>query len=452
MTQDFDEQSVKETEKSQLSEKKPRQPDTWWSWVVCAFGATSVLIVLGCGYCFGILLSPLLDEFKKGKSITAWVGSVAVAACGLFGPLSGRLTDQFGARVVVICGSLLCSTGLLLTSVVPNLYLMFLTYGGIFGIGSSFVYIALFEIVPRYFMKHRSLATGLMAVSTGAGIVLISPICHVLLTAYGWRGAFMGLGSIASIVFFLGWVLDSNVASEETGEYLEEDEECESQGKRGMLDFSMWRNSSFVIIVTFSSFIHIGHCVPPIHFARYCQEVGIAKDLTVWLYSCIGLLSLLARVPGAKLCDAIGSRRVYIIFVVVSASSSILLPFATDWIGVLCFAIFYGLADGLMAIGAILSCLQSLIQKQKAQGFGFFQLVTSIALLTGPPIGGLIADNTSSYQAAFFSAGIVEFLGVIVLVACLHLKRNASSLEKGEMEANSWLLIDPLVVEKETVV
>lgn len=122
--------------------------------------------------------------------------------------------------------------------------------------------------------------------------------------------------------------------------------------------------------------------------ARYCQEVGIAKDLTVWLYSCIGLLSLLARVPGAKLCDAIGSRRVYIIFVVVSASSSILLPFATDWIGVLCFAIFYGLADGLMAIGAILSCLQSLIQKQKAQGFGFFQLLTSIALLTGPPIGG----------------------------------------------------------------
>lgn len=86
MTQDLDEQSVKETEKSKLSEKKPRQPDTWWSWVVCAFGATSVLIVLGCGYCFGILLSPLLDEFKKGKSITGewfdhfWVGVTTLMA------------------------------------------------------------------------------------------------------------------------------------------------------------------------------------------------------------------------------------------------------------------------------------------------------------------------------------------------------------------------------------
>lgn len=111
--------------------------------------------------------------------LLAWVGLLAVAASGFFGPLPGRLTaaDQFSARVVVVCGSLLCATGLLLTSVEPNLYLLFLTYGEIFGISWSFVYIALFEIVPRYFIKHRSLATGPLKMGTVAGIVFISPIC-----------------------------------------------------------------------------------------------------------------------------------------------------------------------------------------------------------------------------------------------------------------------------------
>ena len=136
------------------------------------------------------------------------MGSLAFAAPGLFGPLSGRLTDQFGARAVVICGSLLAAAGLLLTSYVPSVFLMFLTYGGIYGCGSSFVYIALFEIVPRYFLRHRAMATGLMAMSSGAGFVIISPICQALLTAFGWRGAFRGLALISLIVFLLGWSFD----------------------------------------------------------------------------------------------------------------------------------------------------------------------------------------------------------------------------------------------------
>ena len=125
--------------------------------------------------------------------------------------------------------------------------------------------------------------------------------------------------------------------------------------------------------------------------ARYCEDLGIAQDLIVWLYSCIGLTSLLARVPGSRLCDLISPQRVFVISVTVSAVSSILLPFATDWIRLLCFAIVYGLADGLMAIGVILSCMQTLTQKQKAQGYGFFQLFICTALLCGPPIGGKLA-------------------------------------------------------------
>ena len=53
---------------------------------------------------------------------------------------------------------------------------MFLTYGGIFGFGFSLVFIAVFEIVPRYFVKYRSMATGIIAMSTGGALVVMTPV------------------------------------------------------------------------------------------------------------------------------------------------------------------------------------------------------------------------------------------------------------------------------------
>jgi len=291
----------------------------------------------------------------------------------------------------------------------------------------------------------------MITMSVGAGLVVMSPVCQELLTAFGWRGTFRGLGCIVFIVFFLGLTLDPNVASEETEESLEDSGKSQAPQRRGILDFSMWKNNTFVGLTISGLFIYTGHSIPPLHFARYCEELGVAKDLVVWLYSCIGLTSLVARLPGSKLCDVISPRRVYIIFVMFSAVSSMLLPLATNWIRLLCFAIVYGLADGLMAIGAILSCIQTLSPTQKAQGYGFYQLWICIAFLCGPPIGGLIADKTSSYPVAFVTAGGIEFLGLFVFAVCFCLKRGELSRKKIEMDPDVSSLNELLVVEKMTV-
>lgn len=96
----------------------------------------------------------------------------------------------------------------------------------------------------------------------------------------------------------------------------------------------------------------------------------------------------MARILGSKLCDVMSPSRVFLIFATVDAVATMMLPLATNWMWLLCYCVVYGLADGLMAIGMILSCLQTLTKKQKAQGFGFQQLCICTALLCGPPVGG----------------------------------------------------------------
>ena len=190
-----------------------------------------------------------------------------MASAGLFGPIAGRLTDRFGARAVVISGAVLSTIGLLSTSLVPSLYLMLLTYGGIFGCGSSLVFIAVFEIVPRYFVKRCSLATGLVTMSTGAGLLVISPVCQALIDAFGWRGAFRGMTCIVFIILFIGWVLDPNVASADQVEKSVQESDESKAGERGrILDLTMWKSITFVVLNITNVFTYIGHSIPPVLF------------------------------------------------------------------------------------------------------------------------------------------------------------------------------------------
>ena len=113
---------------------------------------------------------------------------------------------------------------------------------------------------------------------------------------------------------------------------------------------------------------------------------------------CIGLVSLLARLPGSKLCEVISPQRVFFMFAILSALSALVLPLATTLIRFICYASVYGLADGMMAIGGILSCFQALTPKQKAQGFGFYQFFICSAYLCGPPIGGKLPWELNYFQ------------------------------------------------------
>ena len=230
-------------------------------------------------------------KVEKGKlralfffSLSAWVGSFAMSASGLFGPLSGRLTNHFGARIVVACGSLICAGGLLFTSVVPGLHLMFLTYGGIFGFGSSLVYMAIYEIVPRYFVKNRSVATGIITMSVGGALVVMTPVCEALLTAFGWRRTFAGLGCLAFLVFLTSWVFDPNVADDETHAAVKDFKEPIHKHRVKVLDLSMWKNRSFVVLNLSQLIIYTGHHLVPLHLVSQPSFKLILKRFCVLLY------------------------------------------------------------------------------------------------------------------------------------------------------------------------
>lgn len=65
------------------------------------------------------------------------------------------------------------------------------------GIGQSFVNIGTVVSIGYYFQRQRTLATGVILVGTGLGIVIFPPLIRLLIDYYGLDGAFLVLGGIS---------------------------------------------------------------------------------------------------------------------------------------------------------------------------------------------------------------------------------------------------------------
>ena len=206
--------------------------------------------------------------------LAAWVGSLAVSSSGLLALITGKLCTIFGPRLVIATGAVLCAGGLLLTTQVTSITWMYLTYGGLFGLGSSCIYIATFVEVPKHFIKRRSLATALIAMGPGGGLFIMSPVVQALLDALHWRHALMTLAGMVTLCGILGCTYskrlsdnrydkprlgDDDIALHRTG----------SEVTTPRNELSFLRNPLYVSVMLITAVSQMGHSVLPVHLVSF---------------------------------------------------------------------------------------------------------------------------------------------------------------------------------------
>ncbi|KAF5282490.1 hypothetical protein FQR65_LT14260 [Abscondita terminalis] len=207
--------SSSSSESIDISEARP--PDGGWGWVVVAVSFIVNVIADGITFSFGVIFPEFLNYFGEDRSKTAWIGSLFMAMPLLSGPIASFLTDRYGCRKVTIVGSLLASTGFVLSSYANSTEVLYLTFGVLAGCGLSLCYVASVVIVAYYFDKKRSFATGLAVCGSGIGTFIFAPLIQVLLKEYGWRGTtlilagiFLNLAVCGSLMRDLPWTSYKN--------------------------------------------------------------------------------------------------------------------------------------------------------------------------------------------------------------------------------------------------
>jgi len=182
----------------------PVPPDGGWGWVVVLASFTCNLILDGIAYTFGVLLNPLVKDFKSDRATVSWVGSLLCGTYMLSGPLVGGLVNRFGCRPVCMFGAIIAWAAISLSTLSPNVPVLMLTYGVLGGFGLGLIYLPAIISVGFYFESRRALATGISVCGSGVGTFLFAPIANHLISMSTWQTSNLIFGAICLLCILCG--------------------------------------------------------------------------------------------------------------------------------------------------------------------------------------------------------------------------------------------------------
>ena len=165
MTEEYRETEIKISTVSKKSTQRNvhflYKKDSLLSWCMCFVAFLCVMIQASVDYNFGLIIAPLMNDFKSDRSSISWIGSIEngmLYISGLFASIGVKL---YGLRAVLICGGILGAFAFGTSAMSPNIGVMMVTFGVMGGAGLGFIYTPSIIACSYYFERRRALATGI---------------------------------------------------------------------------------------------------------------------------------------------------------------------------------------------------------------------------------------------------------------------------------------------------
>ena len=169
-------------------------------WLIAAAGVL-LQIALGAVYAWSIFRKPLTDAYGASVSEVNLTFSITILSLGFAAFAGGLWMAKVGPRTVAITSGILYGGGVFLASFADNsLFVLYLTYGLMAGIGIGLGYIVPIATLVKWFPDKRGFITGVAVAGFGAGAVVTTLIARVLVTRMDVFAGFAILGIIYLVV------------------------------------------------------------------------------------------------------------------------------------------------------------------------------------------------------------------------------------------------------------
>ena len=170
-----------------LDKSRTVAPRGYNRWLVPP-AALAVHLSIGQVYAFSVFKNPLLERFGTSHTSVAVIFSMAIVMLGLSAAFGGRWMERNGPRKAMALSAVCWVTGFLVAALgvsVGQLWIVYLGYGLIGGIGLGIGYISPVSTLIKWFPDRPGLATGLAIMGFGGGALVASPLTAKLLETYG---------------------------------------------------------------------------------------------------------------------------------------------------------------------------------------------------------------------------------------------------------------------------
>jgi MFS family permease len=184
--------------------------------------ALAVHLSIGQAYAFSVFKIPLtrvvgITESAPGRDWTqpqlAWVFSIAMAFLGLSAAVFGKWLERAGPRKAMFASAVCFTSGFFVSALgvhLHQLWLLYLGYGVIGGIGLGLGYISPVSTLIKWFIDRPGMATGMAIMGFGGGAMIGGPLAVDLMnrfktpTSVGIVPTFLVMGTLYGCFMLFG--------------------------------------------------------------------------------------------------------------------------------------------------------------------------------------------------------------------------------------------------------
>ncbi|MFN0073345.1 MAG: MFS transporter [Chloroflexota bacterium] len=407
-----------------LAAQPPIRVPFYYGWVIVAVcfvsaslsGATSQLFM-------AVMVVPMAAEMGWTRTEASFALTLGVLVTAALSPVLGRLADRFGPRAILPIASVFVAGGFFGLAALQSIWQYYLSYSIGRGISqASLSGVVSSTAVTNWFRRYRGRAVGIYGMAFPVSNTFLVPIAQLVMSGFGWRAVFVGLGVLTLLLVIPGfWLLrrrpedvgllpdGATAASDGAAAGGRAGIEHDFTVKEAMRTPTFW----FLVVGQFLAVLISGSA--SFHLFQHYADVGVSAAMIAFAIGGYALTNGLSMGLWGYLAERISERVLGMVSAAIGGLIIVGVMFNSNDVLALVLSTLYGFA--VRGEGAVFNLIIARYYGRASFGAisGTLVPIGYVGLGVGPPMGSLMHDASGSYASFLITLVVCHMLGTLAL-------------------------------------
>ena len=411
-----------------------RRPRIYWGWWIFAAAIVGQFVTIGfAAQVTGVFLKPMTADLGWTRSEFVLASSLGFGIGGISAFFFGPLIDRYGARPIMLAGTIVGGIALVAVSQIESLWQFILVRGaltqvGLFMIGPLVVNTTL----SKWFVINRGRVIALASLGASLGGVIPPLALTGIVDRWGWEAGWVVMG-VATLVLMLpcslvmrrqpedyGLLPDGKTGDEEqTARELAQLEEMRSDYANSYTRGEALRTRAMWLLIFGFALPVAGVASVYAHVIPFMTDVGYTRSQAAFAFAVQGGVAMASKFFWAWAMQTRSPRILTVLTIaMMGVALALLIPAADASLGAL--LVVLGLFG--FGVGGVFPLFDFVwawyfgrrhIGAVRSTGFP----ISVVIAVTGPILTGIYFDSVGDYNGAFFTLAVVLALGAVLLLS-----------------------------------
>ncbi|ODT84093.1 MAG: hypothetical protein ABS76_00890 [Pelagibacterium sp. SCN 64-44] len=379
----------------------PRGRLPFYGWVIVAAGFCAQMISSLSMQGLATYMTPLRAEFGWSTGEMALGRSVQTADT-LLGPVSGVLVDRFGARMMMVAGTLVYLIAFAIFAFSSTLWEYYLACL-LMGIANSLLGLLIVsQLINAWFTSRRATAMGYAVAGFAVSGFVLLPLIVWTQGQFGWRATALGTG-IMIVLVGLPVMLMVRSMPEQMGLRpfgAKPLDDARGEIREGLSFSEAVRSRNFWVLTLAMSLASVHQTALMVHFFPYIEVID-SRLMAGTIIALVNVFNLGGRLAGGIMGDMMPKGRFLALGAVATGTGLMLMSVSSGIVAAAVFAVIFGFSWGSRT--AVSSAFSGELFGRKAFGkiAGLSMTLVTITAIASPLVVGYLIDIGIAYPLIF---------------------------------------------------